>query len=246
MAEEQKKEEVKEETPVTEEVTQEEVKVEERPEINWEMEARRKSAELEALRASQVKVEEPKKYDPNDITTWDDNSLRALRKDPQYMRFHDQAEEILMERKAQQIVSKQMEAQKQNSAESQLRKNYPDSFNPASELALKMEQIMQEHDLKRSPAGRLVAAKLAKAELGQTKSSTDVKARKNETDRVKALKGQVVDGDRAKPTQEKSPEEKQKNLKERLLKEGTTGSEAMGDWIDSKNLREKFGKVWGE
>lgn len=241
MSEEQKQEEVKEEQPVEQEVEQKE----ERPAKNYEAELARKNAELERMRIELAAKNEVKPtYNANDITTWPDHELRVLLKDPKFAQYHAQAEDLLFDRKMEAKLASKMESQKRVSAEMQLREKFPEALDPTSELATKMEQIMTENDLSKTPAGRLVAAKLAAAELGQDKKNSDARGQKAEKDRVARVKGQMVDGDRPKPTDNVGNlDEKRKNLAERLMKSNQPGkmNENESTAAMSEIIQDRFG-----
>lgn len=234
---EQKQEEVTPEVP--------EVK-DDRPEINYKAELERKNRELERARMELAsRQNEPQKRDPNDLKTWSENELKAIinSNDPSVLPYKDQAHDILLDRKVDARLAKQQETDKRVRADLELRSKYPEALDPASELSMKMDELIKEHDLSRTPAGRLVAAKLAATELNRGKNVSNARGQKAEKDRLANVKGQLVDGDRPKPT-ETNPD-KQKNLREKLLNEKSTSHNAMSEFLD-QSIRAKFGKVWGD
>lgn len=192
--------EVKNEEIVNEVEQTEQPKVDERPIENYKAELERKNRELERMRMELASKNEVKPaYNPNDIRTWPDHELKVLLKDPKFSQYHEQAEDLLFERKMETKLAAKAETEKRVSAEMQLREKFPDALDPHSELSIKMDQILRDNDLSKTPAGRLVAAKLAAAELNQGKYSADAKAQNAEKTRVARVKSQMVDGDRAKP-----------------------------------------------
>jgi len=201
--EEQKQEEIvdQEVKEVAEEIQAEETK-EDRPERNWKAELDRKNREIEKLRQEKenLKNNSVQVRDPNDLKTWPDHELKAIKysNDPNFASLKDQAEDTLLERKYERMREKERMQEKRVYSEMELRKSYPDALNPDSELSAKIEEVMYEFDLQKSPAGRLAAAKIAAAELGKGSSKSEAKARKAEADRVARVKGNLVDGDRAK------------------------------------------------
>lgn len=235
---EQKPEEtVESTTEVSEEVKTEEV-AEERPEINYKAELARKNAEIERLRNEAASRQvEPQKRDPNDIRTWPDHELRMLKKDPQFAQYHDQADDILMERKVIALDAKRRESENRVKADAELLQQYPDVKDAGSELSMKMAEMMEKYDLSKTPAGRLVAAKLASTELKKGQSTSKTVAQKKEQDRVASLKANMVDGDRAKPTQDtpKDLEVKRKDLSERLMYgKGQSQQDALGEVLKDR------------
>lgn len=246
--EEQEKQEVTEQSAeeVKEEQVNEEVK-EDRPEINYKAELARKNAEIERLRLEMVsRNQQPSKRDPNDISTWSDHELRMLKKDPQFAQYHDQADDLLLERKASAILAKNKEAEKRVNADMTLRKEFPEALDPTSEFSTRMEHVIQEYDLAKTPAGRLAAAKMVALELKKGQSTAEARARKNETDRVTRVKSELVDGDRAKPTTESvNPDQKKKELQDKLgdTRRPDRQAEAVSDYLKSRGMtRDKFFK----
>lgn len=213
VAEEQGKVEVdeevsQEETPSEEPEVVEEEKKEERPEKNYKAELARKNAELQKLRAAQAaRNAEPSKRDPNDIKTWSDHELKAIisSNDPSVLAYKDAAQEELLDRRVAKVFEKKATEEKRALADIKLREKYPEALDPESELALKMEQVMEEYDLQKSPAGRLAAAKIAASELGKGRSDATAKERNAEKARVARVKGQMIDGDRSKSVQSSDP-----------------------------------------
>lgn len=242
MSEEQKPEVTTDEKEEGKEVVQEKPTTEELLH-NREAELSRKNAEIERMRNELAAKNQVKpSYNANDITTWPDHELRVLLKDPKFTQYHNQAEDILFDRKMEVKLAAKAESEKRVSAEMQLRKQFPEALDSSSELGAKVEQIMQENDLSRTPAGRLVAAKLAAAELGQGKTASDARGQKIEKDRVSRVKGQMVDGDRPKPTDEgKNLDEKRQNLAEKLIKANQSGGDKASTEAMGEILKDRFG-----
>lgn len=214
----------------------------ERPERNYKAELDRKNKEIERLR-QEADVRERNstpRRDPSDITTWADHELKAVVKsnDPQFAAMRDQAEEVLFERKVKSIREKERVQEKRALSDLELRSKYPDALDPHSEFASKMEQIMYEYDLQKTPAGRLVAAKIAASELGKGRSNKSALERKNESSRVRELKGQMVDGDRSKPSETKNSPKKIEDIEKGLMagKEGSVGDALKLKGIDRNSF----------
>lgn len=237
----------KEVTPEVKEEVTSEVQPD-RPEENFKAELDRKNREIERLRMlAMQRQEQPKQRDPNDLKTWGDHELKAIvhSNDPSVMPYKDQANEILLDRKVDARLARQAETNKRVSAELELKQKFPDAADPTSELSSKIDELTSKYDLDKSPAGRLVAAKLAASELTQGKTSSDARKAKEEKDRVAGVKGQLVDGDRPKPTETSNKTLEEKALKEKFLSEKPDGFEAVSKWLDGSGLRERFNKKWG-
>jgi hypothetical protein len=199
--EEQKSVEETPELPAVE--AQAEKPVDDRPEINYKMELERRRAneerlqrDLEAERAKQTN-----RYDANDITTWSDTELYALKNsvDPNHARFKAQAEDILVERKIERGIEKRQQLEKRGKAEATLRAQYPDALNPYSDFAQAMETVMSDLDLQKSPAGRLAAARIVAGESSKGSSKATAAGRKAEEARLKDVKQTLSEGDRPDP-----------------------------------------------
>lgn len=263
MAEENKQEEVKEEVVSQEEVQSEEQPAEEavdeavekvaeevqegRPERNWKAEMARKDAELARLRAMAAKKSEPSQVkDPNDLNTWGDHELKAVlhSNDPQALPLKPQIEEILMDRRIAKVYEKREAEAKKIISETRLSKEYPQALDPQSDFALKMEEVIEEYGLSKSPAGRLAAAKIVASDMKTGSSNADAKGRKAEANRVARVKGQMVDGDRSKSVESSKPKKQ-----EDLLRDLNTGNseeakaKALGEILKSRGMtRESFFK----
>lgn len=117
----------------------------------------------------------------------------------------------------------------------ELKTKYPDALDPSSELSVKMEQVMYDYDLQKSPAGRLAAAKIAAAELGKGRSTSTAKERKAEANRIASVKGQMVDGDRSKPTAGTDPK-KTEDLENKIRTEGITSADGVAEALKARGM----------
>lgn len=243
--EEVSQEEVQSEEQVVEdavEKVEEEVK-EDRPKRNYEAELARKDAELQRLKAlKESKAEQPKR-DPTDLTTWADHELKAVMhsNDPGALALRSQAEDILIDRKLDAKLEHRVVESKNKVADTKLKKDYPDALNPDSALALKMEEVMEEYDLPKSPSGRLAAARIAASETKKGPST----ASDTERNRIARVKGQMVDGDRSKSTERPNPKKKEETIK--AVNEGkdlNSQAKAFGDILKEKGISRQsfFGK----
>lgn len=211
----------------------------ERPEINYKAELERKNKVIEQLRKQAESVKPESKRDANDISTWSDMELKAIANsnDPNVLPYKDQATDILIDRKVERVHEKRRLEEKRALSEIELRNSYPDALDPTSPLASKMEEVMQMFDLQKSPAGRLAAAKIAASDLGLVKSKKTALDREQEAKRVADVKGQMVDGDRSKPTESNHSPRKQDELKERInAKNINESAEAMGELLKQRGL----------
>lgn len=250
MANENENEEVveSEETQEVEQGGDVDGKVVDRPEINYQRELERKNAALERAR-QELEAERAKggaKRDPNDFTTWGDHELKAVLNDPSpnAQPYKDQVNEILLERKIRRIQETERVQQKRTLADLELRTKYPEALDPGSELSVRMEQLIYDLDLQKSPAGRLAAAKIAASELGLTNKKSTAKERKAEADRIARVKGQMVDGDRSKSTEVgNSPKEVEK-IERQIQTEKLTESDGIAAALKLKGMDRQsfFGK----
>lgn len=179
----------------------EEVK-EDRPEINYRKEAERKSRELEKIRA-ELETERSRqinRYDPNDLKTWSDNDLKAVKasQDPNFLRFKDQAEDILLERKVERMRAAEIAKEKRVRSEIELRAKYPEALDPSSPFSTRLDEVMMEFDLDKTPAGRLAAATIVAGEMRRASAKSKAIGRKSEDIRISSVKANLSDGDRPK------------------------------------------------
>lgn len=230
----------------SEQIEQEPVeeKADDRPEVNYKAELARKTRELERLRAEAeaLRQNSVQKRDPADLSTWSDHELKAIKNsnDPTTLPYKEQAEEILFERKVQQIRERERMQEKRMSADLELRSKYPEAFDPTSEFALKVEQVMEQYDLKKSPAGRLAAAKIVAGESQKGIAKSKALDRNAEEARLADVKRQMVDGDRSRPVNEGSNPKKIEELKLRAMQGDHT---AVGDLLKGRGIsRDSFFK----
>jgi hypothetical protein len=244
MSEENKQEEVVQ----SEEKKEVEVegKAVDRPEINYQRELERKNAALERAR-QELEAERAKggnKRDANDISTWSDHELKLLLNDKNAAGYHEQANDILLERKVKRIRENERIQERRTLADIELRTKYPEALDPTSELSVRMEQLVYDLDLQKSPAGRLAAAKIAASELGLTNKKSTAQERKAEADRIARVKGQMTDGDRSKAVEsENSPKEVEK-IEKRISSEKLTESDGVAAALKLKGMDRKafFGR----
>lgn len=216
---------VKEAVKEVREEALEERKEDDRPEENWKAELARKNVEIDRLRSQMesARQSDAQRRDPADIRTWTDHELKMLKNsnDPSVSGYKDQADEILLERKVHAIRSRERNEERRIAADLELRSSYPEALDPSSEFSSRLEKTLYDYDLVKTPAGRLVAAKIVAAEMGKDSSKSEAKGRKNEADRVSRVKNQMVDGDRPKPAdgnEGKMSPDKRKQLEERTIK----------------------------
>lgn len=238
---EQEVEQVEEVAEEGQEVEQE-VK-EDRPEANYKAELARKNARIAELEAEKVaKLDQPVRRDPADITTWSDQELKMLRNssDPSVAAYKEQADEVLLERKVKQIQARDYENRRREETKSKLEAEYPEALDPSSEFSKQIEKVMREYDLSRTPAGKLVAAKIVKAESQTSKA----KGQGREAERVIRVKGQMVDGDRPKSADKsKDLDTKRKNLADKIMdgKHEDSQVEAIKDALADRGIsRDNF------
>lgn len=210
-----------------------------RPERNWKAELERKTRELEKLRQElESKAHVTPTRDPNDIRTWSDNELKAVMNsnDPTVLPYKDQVSDELLERKVRSIREKERAQEKRALSEMELRSKYPEAMDPMSEFALKMDQVMEQFDLQKSPAGRLAAAKLVAGELYKGSTSAEAQGRKRESDRVRDVRAQMVDGDRPRPTESDQPRKAEDVVRRVNSKNIDESTAAMSDLLRSKGF----------
>lgn len=226
------------------EQVQEEVK-EDRPEINYKAELERRKANEERLRAEleAEKARQVKRYDPNDLTTWSENDLKAVKytNDPNLMHLKAQADEELLERKVNAIRERERIAEKRTRAEMELRSRFPQALDASSEFAAKMEQVMYDMDLQKSPAGRLAAAEIVAARSQKGTGKAAASGRKQEEARLKDVKQTLAEGDRPDPRGSIPNPKKEEELKARIANGDT---KAISDVLGGRGISAKdfFGK----
>ncbi len=247
-------EEIKPVEDVKEDVTPEvtpEAKADDRPEINYKAELERRKASEERLRQEleAEKAKQVQRRDQNDISTWSDLELKALKNsnDPSVLPYKDQAEEILLERKVKQIRERERMSEKRATTEITLRTQFPEALDPSSEFSAKMEQVMYDYDLQKSPAGRLAAAKIVAAEYQKGTGKMDAAGRKKEEARLKDVKQTLPEGDRPDPRSSipnnKKTEDNLKIINNTKARHEDVGA-AMGDLLKEKgmDIKKFFGR----
>lgn len=223
----------------------EEVKkaVDDRPEINYKMELERRRSNEERLQREleAEKAKQTNRYDANDITTWSDTELYALKNslDPNHARYKAQAEDILVERKIERGIEKRNSLEKRGKAEATLRSQYPEAMDPYSPFAQQMDQVMSDLDLQKSPAGRLAAAEIVASRSQKGSGKTNAAGRKAEEARLKDVKQTLSEGDRPDPRTNLPNPTKDAELLKRInnpkAKHEDVGA-AMGDLLKEKGF----------
>lgn len=195
---------------------------------NLKAENARKAQKIEELREMANKPAATV-YNPNDLTTWNDRELKAVKNDPQYAHLADQAEEILQTRSFNRFLAKQQEQQLKQNAELQRQKLYPESFNPSSQLSLAMQEILVQYRLDNTPAGRLAAAEIASSRMKA--QAAEALRRKQEQDRVADVTGNFSGGNRPQPP--KVDTVKLEELKKRAM---AGDEQARRDWFKARGI----------
>jgi hypothetical protein len=230
---EQPKEEavVEQEQPVVEEAVVEEPQesVEELKQrlANAKAENIRKTQELQKLREQTDSRNAPakQKFDPTDLSTWNDIELKAVLKDPQYAAIQTQAEELLDKRRFQRYHAEQEESKLRVNAELERQKRFPETLDPSHPMAIRMSELMHLHRLDRTPAGYLVAAELAASQFKQQKASAA--GRKLEQSRQTDVKVNFQ-GEASRPAPKVSDKSKVEELKKRAMQ---GDEEARREWM---------------
>lgn len=224
--------------------------VDDRPEINYKMELERRKAseerlrqELEAERSKQVK-----RYDANDITTWGENELVALKnsQDPNHLQFRQKAEDELFDRKMSRVLERERLNAKRANSELELRTKYPEALDQSSEFATKMEQVMFDLDLQKSPAGRLAAARIVAGESLKGSGKVNAAGRKQEEARLKDVKQTLPEGDRPDPRGNIPNPKKHEELIKRINNPKASNEDigsAMGQILKDKGM--DYNKFFG-
>jgi uncharacterized protein with von Willebrand factor type A (vWA) domain len=197
---------------------------------NLKMENARKAQEIQRLREQlEATTKAAPTFNPNDLTTWQDRELKAVLKDPQYAHLHDQAEALLDKRKFRRYQAEQEEQNVRMGAELERQKNFPETFDPTHPMSARMSEILHSYRLDNTPAGRLVAAKLAASEFAAKRA--EAVGRKKEQDRQADVKASYTGESRPapKPTDSVKVEE--------LKKRAQAGDlEAKRQWFKLRGL----------
>jgi hypothetical protein len=172
--------------------------VESEREKNLKAEARRKAEEIQRLRDELQAAKSQQAYNPNDLTTWKDNELKAVMRDPQYAHLHDQAENILDKRKFNRFIKEQTHLSARQQSELERQKNFPETLDPSHPTTLRMQEILNQNPgLDQTPTGLLIAAKIAASESKVKKA--EVTGRKKEQDRQADVKASYSGENRPAP-----------------------------------------------
>ncbi len=217
--------------------------VDDRPEINYKMELERRIANEERLRREldAEKSKQTNRYDANDITTWSDTELYALKNsaDPNHARYKQQAEDVLVERKIERGIEKRQSLERRGRAEATLRTQYPQAMDPYSDFAQQMDQVMSDLDLQKSPAGRLAAAEIVASRSQKGSGKATAAERKAEEARLKDVKQTLPEGDRPDPRKNLPNPTKNEDLVKKInnpkAKHEDVGA-AMGDLLKQKGF----------
>lgn len=222
--------------------------VDNRPEINYKAEIERRKANEDKLRyeLEQERSKQVKRYDANDITTWNDTELVALKnsQDPNHLQYRQKAEDELFDRKMERAMERQRQQDKRSNAERELLSRYPEVHNP--EFAAAMDQVMFDLDLQKSPAGRLAAAEIVALRSSKGSSKANAAGRKQEEARLKDVKQTLSEGDRPDPRQTITNPKQHENLM-KIVNDPKTSKEdkgaAMGRMLKDQGL--DFNKFFG-
>lgn len=199
---------------------------------NAKAENHRKAQELQKLREElDLKKSQPVEqvFNPQDLNTWKDHELKAVQKDPQYAALHDQAAELLERRRFNRIMAEREEANLRMNTELERQKNFPETFDPTHPMAIKASQIMNSLHLERTPAGRLIAARLAASEIQQEKARAA--GRKQEQDRQTDVNASFSGGSR--PAPKASDKVKLEELKKRAM---SGDKAAQAEWFKQRGI----------
>ncbi len=200
---------------------------------NAKAENARKAQEIQRLReemdAKRTKASDVV-FNPQDLTTWKDHELKAVMKDPQYAALHDQASELLERRRFHRFQAEKDESQLRMNTELERQKEYPETFDPANPMAVRMSELMNQYHLANNPAGRLLAARLAHSEVKTAKARAV--GRKEEQDRQVDVKASFQ-GDAVRPAPKVSDKVKVEELKKRAM---SGDREAQAEWFKHKGL----------
>lgn len=234
MENEQKPDEVKDETVVDEQVTEQaeatEAEQETEREKNLKAETRRKQEELIRLREENERlrnvqpVSEVENIDKQ-LRRMNDRELDGYLNNAQYANLHIAIREIQDERKYDRYHAKKEEQRARLDAEIEVETKFPEVLVPTHPMALKTKELLRLHHLENHPQGRLIAARLAASELKQSKANAaGRKAEQNRQADVKANFG----GESGRPAPKVSDAAKDEELKQRA-KAGDM--DAQKEWI---------------
>ena len=226
--------EVKAEEVVVEEVKAEEVieaPVETEREKNLKAENARKALEIQRLRDEMASSRQPKQVtDVNDPSTWKDHELKAALKDPNWAHMHDAAQEEIETRRMKRFLLQREEETLHMNSELERQQKYPETLDPTHPMAVKMTELMHSYRLSNTPAGRLVAARLAASELKPSKAVAA--GREQERNRQADVKANFQ-GDPSRPAPKVSDKTKLEELKKRAML-GDTAAQA--EWFKHRGI----------
>jgi len=146
----------------------------------------RKAREIQALREKVDRATSG--YNPNDLTTWDDTQLRAIKNAPNVAQnFKDQADDILFDRRVERRFKQEQEKQKRESFEIKRMEEYPETLDASSPMHARMQKIAREMGLDATPSGLYAAARLAASELKTVRNpGREAQAEKERLEGIKA------------------------------------------------------------
>jgi hypothetical protein len=136
--------------------------------------------------------------------------------EPHHIAYKVQAQDLLDDRRLERKLAERETVNKKVKSEMELRAQYPEALDSASEFSIRMDEVMNEYDLSKSPAGRLAAAKIVAAELSKGKTKVQAKGRKTEEARQADVKGHLSEGDRPN-TKANESTQTQQDLMKRIL-----------------------------
>lgn len=214
---------------------QSEPETKERPEVNYQREIERRKAEADRLRyeLEAEKAKQVNRRDQNDISTWTDNELVNVKNDPNAGNYRQQAEDILFERKMARVLERDRQNTKRTNSEMELRTKYPEALDQSSAFAAKMEQVMYDLELQKSPAGRLAAARIVAGETSKGTGKSPAAGRKQEESRLKDVKQTLTEGDRPDPRPNMANPKKAEDIEKRI-KAGD--HKAVGDALAERGI----------
>lgn len=219
---------------VVEDVKTEEVAappVETEREKNLKAENARKAIEIQRLREEAATRSQPKLVtDVNDPSTWKDHELKAALKDPQWAHMHDAAQEEIEKRRFQRFQAQKEEETLHLNSELERQEKYPETLDPTHPMAVRMSQLMHSYRLANTPAGRLVAARLAASELQPSKAVAA--GRKQEQSRQADVKANFQ-GDPSRPAPKVSDTVKLEELKKRAM---SGDKAAQAEWFKQRGI----------
>ncbi len=201
-------------------------------EKNLKAENARKAAEIQRLRAEMETARRPAKQasDVNDPSTWKDHELKAALKDPQWAHMHDAAQDEIEKRRFQRFQAQKEEETLHLNSELERQEKYPETLDPTHPMAVRMSQLMHSYRLSNTPAGRLVAARLAASELKPSKAVAA--GREQERNRQADVKANFQ-GEPSRPAPKVSDKVKLEELKKRAM---SGDKAAQAEWFKQRGI----------